>query len=318
MRRSHMNRVHIICHKESGSGTGSKVWKETTEILRGFRLNFLSYFTDTSNSADLIVKQIMNRNHTPPLEHLIVIGGDGTLHEVVTALVEIDKRIPITYIASGSGNDFNHAWSRGATPRTMIETMLYSRTPKEIPVLIERNLTDDTQSVVVNSAGFGFDASVNYNRQQLSQNNFIKRFVSGNNQYRLALALTLPEIPHFNVTAKMDGKVYYFDNSSIVIAMNHGYIGGGMLVDNTVDPEKKEIALAIYHDINLGAVQDILPRVFKTHDHHESEFITQIKGQHLQLFFHDAVRGQLDGEPLVELPHEFEFTVSSYPFYLPE
>lgn len=313
-----MNRVHIICHKESGSGKGLKVWNEVTEILNSFRLSFLSYFTDTSNSADLIVQQIMNRNHTPPLEQIIVIGGDGTLHEVVTALVELELRIPITYIASGSGNDFNHVWSRAATPRDMIETMIYSRTAKEIPVLLERNLTDNTHSVVVNSVGFGFDAAVNYNRQQLSQNNFIKKFVGGKNQYRLALALTLPEIPHFNVTAKMDGKVYYFDNASLVIAMNHGYIGGGLLVDNTANPEKSEIALAIYHDIDLGAVGDILPRVFKSHDHHESEYITLIKGQHLQLFFHDHILGQIDGEPLVKLPHEFEFTVSSYPFYLPE
>lgn len=313
-----MNRVHIICHSESGGGKGKIVWQEVSDILTNLRLNFLSYFTDASNSADLLVQQIMNRNHTPPLEHLIVIGGDGTLHEVVSALVALKSRVPITYIAAGTGNDFHHNWSKGATPRQMIDTLLYARQPQEIPVLIEHNLTDGSRSVIVNSLGCGFDAAVNYNRQHISKYPVLSHLFNGKFQYRLALAMTLPEIPHFKVTAKMDGQVYHFDDASIAIVMNHGYIGGGLLVDNTVNPKKAEIALAIYHDITLAAVFDLFPRVLFLHNHDESPYITTLKGQHLHILFHDPVLGQADGEPLVRLPHEFEFSVSTYPFYLPQ
>ena len=37
---------------------------------------------------------------------LVVIGGDGTLHQVVSSLQESEKNIPLGYIPAGSGNDF--------------------------------------------------------------------------------------------------------------------------------------------------------------------------------------------------------------------
>ncbi len=312
-----MNRVHLICHPASGGGKGQKVWQEVSDILSDFQMNVVSYFTDTNNTAELIIQQIMNRNHTPPLNQLIVIGGDGTLHEVVTALMLMGERPPITYIAAGGGNDFHRVWSPGASPREMIEHMIYAREPIEVPVIHERNRIDGSESVFVNNHGFGFDAAVNYNRHKLSANPSINRYVSGSLQYRIALALTLPEIPHFQVSLKMDESVYHFDNASLLTVMNHAYLGGGLLIDNTVNPAAKEIALVVYHDITFRSVRDIIPRVLHSHTHDESPYITQLKGQNLHLTIHDPVRGQVDGEPLVKLPYEYEFNVASYPFYLP-
>ena len=37
---------------------------------------------------------------------LVVIGGDGTLHQVVSSPSRIRKNIPLGYIPAGSGNDF--------------------------------------------------------------------------------------------------------------------------------------------------------------------------------------------------------------------
>lgn len=312
-----MNRVPIICHPLSGGGKGRKVWREVSDILTGFRLNFISYFTDESNSADLLVQQIIQRHHTPELKHLIVIGGDGTLHEVVTALTELQQRIPITFIAAGGGNDFDYVWSRDATPRQMIETMLYSRTVVDVPIMLAKNLYDQSKNAIINSMGFGFDANVNYNRYYLSANTPLTNIFSGRTLYRLALLMSLPEIPHFRASLQIDGKVYSFEDASMILVMNHAYMGSEILVDNTVDPKAEEIAVAVYHDINTKAVRDLLPRVFKHHNHDESPYITQLKGKELSIKLHDPIRGQVDGEPLVKLAHQFHYQLSSYPFYLP-
>ena len=37
---------------------------------------------------------------------LVVLGGDGTLHNVINSLLPYDSTIPLSYIPCGSGNDF--------------------------------------------------------------------------------------------------------------------------------------------------------------------------------------------------------------------
>ena len=42
----------------------------------------------------------------PQVDLVVCSGGDGTLDEVVSGLMEVDQRVPIGYIPAGSTNDF--------------------------------------------------------------------------------------------------------------------------------------------------------------------------------------------------------------------
>lgn len=46
---------------------------------------------------------------------VVVVGGDGTLNEVVNGLLAVEQRVPLGIIAAGSGNDF--AWNTLKLPR---------------------------------------------------------------------------------------------------------------------------------------------------------------------------------------------------------
>src|ERR1700682_1959384 len=46
---------------------------------------------------------------------IMVVGGDGSVHEVVNGILSADRRVPLGIVAAGSGNDY--AWHTLKLPR---------------------------------------------------------------------------------------------------------------------------------------------------------------------------------------------------------
>lgn len=66
----------------------------------------------------------------PQVDLVVCSGGDGTLDEVVSGLMEVDQRVPIGYIPAGSTNDFANSLSISKdmvqAAKDIIEGNLYS------------------------------------------------------------------------------------------------------------------------------------------------------------------------------------------------
>lgn len=311
------NRVHIICHLQSGQQQGERVWKETTEILDSFQQDFMSYFTDYALHAKQIAQQIISRSSQPSLDNLLVIGGDGTLHEVISALYQADSSIPVTYIPAGSGNDFARTWYNQPTPREIIEAMMYQRDPIDIPIFEFTNHLSQEKDIILNSMGFGFDAVVNHKQLELSQQNVIQKILPGSKLYKLALIMSLKSIPHFRVNVNLDGNQFSFDDASLFSVMNGPFVGGGIQLDNRVHPYRQELALVCYHDITASKIKNILQTVLKQEKYDQVEAISIHKGQVAHIQIYPAVRSQVDGEDLSLSQIDMSFKVNTYPFKMP-
>jgi len=102
------------------------------DILQEFiELNARVYVYPTKASKDAYNYILENKDD---FDEIICSGGDGTLNEVVSAVVEIkDRRVPIGYIPSGTTNDF--ARSMGI-PRDMksAANMIVNGVPKSVDI----------------------------------------------------------------------------------------------------------------------------------------------------------------------------------------
>lgn len=316
------NRVHIISHPRSGNGKGTIILKEVMQILDGFQLEYINYQTNYATHANLLTKEMIHSSGDRTIDYLLVIGGDGTLHEVVDTLQESKRNIPITYIPAGTGNDFHRTWYPKAGPREIIEGMLFNRQVQDIPIFLFENHLSNRQGTVINSYGLGLDALINArakaNLASVSPS-VAKLYHRFNLAYLKAIVESLNTIPHFCLEYTMDGTTYLVDDASMVLVMNTPYIGGGIRLDNRTQPRAHELSLVIYHDITSDAVRDIIPRVFKSHDYQSSPYINQISGQHLRLkVAHDSVLSQVDGETIQQGPIDLSFRLGSQSFYFPK
>ena len=73
-------------------------------------------------------------NSLDPNQIIVVLGGDGTINEILNILIDCHLKNPISYIACGSGNDFARAISLPSNPLKAWEYIHHQATIKNICV----------------------------------------------------------------------------------------------------------------------------------------------------------------------------------------
>src|SRR5437667_2121699 len=69
-------------------------------------------YIETTGSGDAYDRAAQAAHEGRPV---IIVGGDGSLHEVINGILSSDRRIPLGIIPAGSGNDY--AWHTLKLPR---------------------------------------------------------------------------------------------------------------------------------------------------------------------------------------------------------
>ena len=145
---------HFIVNPNSRSGLGLKIWHEVESILKEQIIKYDVYFTKYQRHATKIAHNLTadNREHT-----LVVLGGDGTIGEVLTGICYPEK-ITLGYIPIGSGNDFARGLGIPKDTEKALNIILHSRKRRKIDIGVLR-YGDKMRRFGV-SAGFGYDAAI--------------------------------------------------------------------------------------------------------------------------------------------------------------
>lgn len=310
------NRVHIICHPKSGGGKGEEVLNQVKKELDSFQLEHLTFLTDYATHAEILTEQLIHKWHRAKFKYFIVIGGDGTLHEVVRTLVKHQIEIPICYISAGTGNDFSLNWQKDQSIRQIIEKMLFYRNPRRIPVINYTNKLTQRQGVIVNNLGVGVDAEANFQAQKILTNKFINKFKLRKFAYLLGLLVGITKIKHFKVSGIIDNHHFSYSDVSIAAILNLPTLGGGINIDRLTKAENNEIALVLYHDVKFTSIFDLLVKVLITKKTNEARNISRHTGKTLSLQISEDIRGHVDGEVLPEKAVDLDCTLTDYPFYV--
>ena len=171
-----------------------------TFVRSGYRVE--AYPTQYSGDAK---RAVIERDDGFSL--IVCSGGDGTLDEVVTGMMECEDRIPIGYVPAGSTNDF--ARSLGI-PTSMKKAAQVSMSGRVFPCDIGR-FNDD---IFVYVAAFGMFTDVSYDTDQHMKN------MLGHMAYIIEGARRLP-----NVTA-YQYSIEYTDEEGEVHELEDDYLFG--------------------------------------------------------------------------------------------
>lgn len=144
-----MKTVLIIANPKAGKGKPLKNLLEVQNHLQSIGYISETYFTQNTTDYEGIQGAI---DALKKLDCLVVIGGDGTLNDVVNS-IPVDFRIPIILLPCGSGNDFaTYLYSKRTIPE-----ILNSLLKNEI---ITINIGECNGQKFINGLGIGFDGWV--------------------------------------------------------------------------------------------------------------------------------------------------------------
>ncbi len=184
-------RLLFIVNPRSGKGQIKEHLADILDIM--IKAGYEVSVHITQSQGDATVQTIKQAGD---YDRIVCSGGDGTLDEVVTGMMQVDNPIPIGYIPAGSTNDFGNSLG---IDKNMINAAHISVSDHLFPCDIGQFNSDSFVYV----AAFGIFTEVSYATSQDMKN------ILGHAAYIIEGAKQLKDIPSYRMQVEYDGNVIY-------------------------------------------------------------------------------------------------------------
>ncbi len=199
---------HIIVNPQGGKGKSMKALATVEEIFKNNNAEYVVHKTEYAGHATEIAKEL---SQTPDT-NIVVMGGDGSFHEVLCGIDNFDN-ITLGFIACGSGNDFIKKSGHSTNVKEATQTILKGKV-----VYVDYMELGKYRCLNVGGGGMDVDVLLKYANCKT---------LKGKAAYYYSLFYTLlhTRFHHLRITA--DGVTK--DTSVFMIGIgNGGFIGGGI------------------------------------------------------------------------------------------
>ena len=214
----------VIVNPNAGRKKGEKDWLEIAAMLNDAGVKFTNVFTEHPNHAVKLARKYVEAG----FKKIIVVGGDGTLNEVVNGVFTQTKYPTIDIILSmipvGTGNDWGRSFNIPTNYKRAIELIAREKTfVQDVGKVqyISKDLLK--QRHFINMAGLGFDAMVARRTNKVKSEG-----KSGPFSYLISLFSSLINYNHKKVRIKMDDDELKADVFTMSVAICR-FNGGGMM-----------------------------------------------------------------------------------------
>ena len=217
---------------------------------------------------------------------VVVIGGDGTLHDALNGFTNFDK-CALGLIPAGTGNDFAAAANIPSEPESAVELIVKGAPRYTEFMQLPRGVRG------LNVAGTGIDVEI-LRRCRAS------KWLRGKLQYLISLIISLIKFKNYDLTVRVNGREVRY--KTLIACVGNGFrFGGGIrmcpqavLGDNlldfvAVDNVKKSRILPAFIKLMQGRIL-------------EEKFSRFERCDHIEIFSERPMTVQVDGELYDDLP----------------
>lgn len=250
----------IIVNPASRSGKGLLIWQEIEPLLKQQKVSYREHFSKESGDCKALAEKL-SAQYAGKFCNLIVLGGDGTLNEVLQGLSDSGS-FAIGFIPTGSSNDFARALQLPSIPKEALSTILNAKEPKVLDIGTV-SCNDFTRSFCV-SCGVGFDAAVCRESIQSKSKRFLNKIGLGKLTYLMIALKQLITAKRVSCELTLEsGAVVRLERLLFLAAMVHPYEGGGFMFCPGADCTDGYLDVCIAGNISKLKVLRALPSAYK-------------------------------------------------------
>ena len=140
------------------------------EIVRNRIAQEHAEYVETTRQGEA---KILARHAAEEGRPIVIIGGDGSIHEVINGILSSRRRVPLGIVAAGSGNDY--AWNTLQLPHNPSEAIDRAFTGR----LVDVDAGIVNEEYFANSFSVGLDANIAVAAERLK----MLPFMSGSRLY---------------------------------------------------------------------------------------------------------------------------------------
>ncbi len=282
----------FIVNPNARSGMGEQTWHALEKILKEQEVSYRVFFTKYQKHATAITKKLTEEQS---LRTIIVLGGDGTVNEVVNGIADLSSTT-LAYIPIGSSNDFARGMGLSADPVTALKHILSPSRYAYLNIGALRYQEKKRRFAV--SSGFGFDAAVCHQIQVSGFKKLLNRLHLGKMAYAfIALQRILTMTPRRMTLILDNNRNIIFDKVYFAASMNQNTEGGGFKFCPKADPSDDVLDIIVVAGLSKFKIISLLPTAFKgLHVHFKGVYTYQCKEAAFQSEYPLPVH--TDGEPI--------------------
>ena len=259
---------HFIINPKSSSGKGIRHWWTVKDELDRQNITYTAVFTKHEGHAIKLAEEICRDNEG--IKNIVVLGGDGTLNEVINGIDNYDDVI-LGYIPSGSSNDLARSLKISKKPLKSLSNVLK---PNKFLYLDYGEISFEDNSMLKPrkfgcSSGLGYDAGVCEEVQRSVLKKKLNSFGAGKFIY-LAIALKqLFTTKRQDATVIIDNiKSEKYEKVLLVSNMIHKFEGGGLKMAPDADPMDGKLSICLVHGLSRAFLVLLFPTIlFGKHTH---------------------------------------------------
>lgn len=270
--------LYLVVNPTASSGGAAARVAETIVAFREFGHRVVVHRPESASAAQRVMRRLAGEG----AERIVVLGGDGLVHQAVNALAGSETILGI--VSAGTGNDT--ATGLGLS-HDFPEACQAANGPAAPVDLIE---TVDGLAATV--ATIGFSVEVNDRAERL-------RFPRGGARYTVSSLIELPTLDAHSLTMTLDGTSHEVEANLVAVA-NTPYFGGGMKIAPDADPTDGLLDVVVIGPAPRWKFAALLPTVFSGR-HVKNRYVTVHRAAEVTLDGPDLAM-RADGEPYGSIP----------------
>jgi len=289
-----------IVNKAAGGGKTARDWPAIETLLLKHQIRYIPFFTDRRLHASIIARTKIKEGYS----RIIVVGGDGTMNEVINGLFGQGKirttDVMLGMIPVGTGNDWARMFNIPGGYEEAVLTIKKQHTFVQDAGLVHysKNGTE-WKRYFINIAGMGFDARVTERSNRLKDKGRSGLFL-----YFYTLLTSLIHYRSLLAVIDIDGKRM----ARSIFSMNVGickYSGGGMIQVPHAIADDGLYSITLIKKMGKLNVLANVKRLYKgtIGEHSRVETFT---GQSVQVEGPPRLNLETDGESLGHGPLKFQ------------
>lgn len=288
---------YFIINPKSRSGQGKAIWDLVKERLDELQIQYQFYYTKHKSHATELTTYLCN--NVSGRKEIVVLGGDGTINEVINGIVNFEE-VCLSYIPTGSSNDFARSLKIPSNWKDSLSIVLDP--PKQVNVdigeleICDSSTTSSSTQRFAVSSGIGYDATICYEALNSRLKNFLNKLRLGKLTYGLIAAKQVLCYKFTSGDLIIDGKdKQHHDDILFLVGMVHPFEGGGAKLAPNADYQDQKLSVCFVHGMKRWKTLFLLPTAFAA-KHTKFHGVTIFDCETLELLQTDSKVTHTDGE----------------------
>lgn len=237
--------LYFIVNETSRSGKTRQIWKDIQQSLIKADVSYEYMITQGRDHATKLASEISQR----PEDNIciVVIGGDGTMNEVINGIADFDK-VRFGIIPTGSGNDFGGGLDLPKSPEENLQRIISSyKAGEDSYRAVDIGLVrwgQNQKKLFGISSGIGLDAIVCKKALSSKLKNVLNKLGLGSLTYVLLTIITLFSMKTADFEISYDNNKRTLKKTIFAVAMNLRAEGGGVPMAPDATPYDGKLSIS--------------------------------------------------------------------------